>query len=120
LETLFHVSELVDKKNINIQNNSHGLLCSPDNEKYAKYKCKCRQFFNKSEKKQVFNIHLKPATYNNNPPDDDDSNYTLGGTKGSVRIYLDWDNSEKKFILGWIGAHPCSCRNCVNTDCQGY
>jgi hypothetical protein len=128
LETLHQVAELVDKKNINIQNekdllellNLHGLLCSPDDGKYKKHGCKFRKFFNKTDKKEYFNIHLKPATYNVNPPDEDDSSYTLGGTKGSVRIYLDWDNSEKKFVLGWIGAHPCSCRDCVNTTCQGY
>jgi hypothetical protein len=130
LETLHHVSELIVKENINIHDedetelvellNSYGLLCSPEDDKYAKNKCKYRKFLNKLEEKQFFNIHLKPATYNNNPPDEDGSNYTLGGAKGSVRIYLYWDNGEKKFVLGWIGHHPLSCKNCDNKTCQGY
>jgi len=127
LETLYNVCGLAVKENINIQNekelvellNSYGLLCSTDEEKYAKNKCICRHFFIKSGKKKFFNIHLKPATYSNNTPNEDDSNYTLA-SKGTVRIYLDWDNSEKKFVLGWIGHHPPFCTHCVNTTCQGY
>jgi len=123
LETLHHVSGLFVKKSINIQNekelvemlNSYGLLCSPEDKKYAKHKCKYRQFLNKLGRKQFFNIHLKPATYNNNT-----LGHTLGGSKGSVRIYLDWDNSNKKFVLGWIGHHLPICSNCVNTTCPGY
>jgi len=128
LETLHHICKLTVKEGVSIKKkeelvellNSYGLLCSPEDEKYGKNKCKHRQFLNKLGEKKYYNIHLKPATYNNNATDEYDLSYTLGGEKGSVRIYLDWDDNEKKFILGWIGRHPPFCKDCVNTTCQGY
>jgi len=127
LETLYNISELIVNESINIINdveliellNSYGLLCSPEDEKYEKNKCKYRKFLNKLGKKQFFNIHLKPSTSKYNAPDENDINYTLA-SKNTVRIYLNLDNSEKKFFLGWIGHHPPFCKDCDNSDCQEY
>jgi len=126
LETLYNISDLIIKESINIQKedivellNSYGLLSSPEDEKYEKNKCKKRKFLNKSGKKQIFSIHLKPSSYKYKAMDNDDINYTIG-SKYTVRIYLYWDNNENKFVLGWIGHHPPFCRDCDNADCQEY
>jgi len=125
LETLCNISGIIAKESLNIQNNelvellnSYGLLCSPEDKKYEDMKCKHRQFMDKSKKKKFFNIHLKPSTFKYNAPDEDD-NYTLA-SKMTLRIYLDWDDSQKRFFISWIGRHPSFCHDCINTTCKGY
>jgi hypothetical protein len=118
LETLYYVAGIIDGRNIHFGEtsnfnlvemlNAHGLLCSPDTDKYTKFKCKHRKFENESGKKLLFSIHLKPSTYGNSES---------VGTKGTVRIYLDWDNENKKFCIGWIGHHPVSCEDCSERNC---
>jgi hypothetical protein len=130
LQTLYKVSEIIINKNINFDDtanfslvemlNSHGLLCSPDDEKYTVNKCQLRKFENKSGQKVLFNIHLKPATYSNKViKDEDNGNYTLA-SKETVRIYLDWDKDKKQICIGWIGKHPDSCGNCTELSCRGH
>ena len=126
LETLCYVSDLIINKNINITDdntiiemlNSHGILCSSDSDIYLKYKCIHREFEDKTGKKLFFRVHLKPSTYTYIAPEEDDENYTLA-SKNTVRIYLYWNSSERKFIIGWIGHHPPFCKDCENTGCQG-
>jgi len=123
LETLYQVSELIINKNIDLCEttdfsliemlNAHGLLCSPDGD-YIKNKCQARKFENESGKKTLFNIHLKPSTYGN---DFNVYSYTFA-SKGTVRIYLEWDREKKKMRIGWIGRHPPSCCDCVYMDCK--
>jgi len=126
LETLHNVVELIVNNNINITNkeliellNINGLLCSPEDNKYKKNKCKYRQFLILG-KKESFNIHLKPSTFIYYAPDEDDEYeyYTLA-SEYTVRIYLNWDHNNKKFLLGWIGHHPPFCKHCDNANCPG-
>jgi hypothetical protein len=126
LQTLYKVSEIIINKNIDFDTanfslvemlNSHGLLCSPDEEKYNVNKCQLRKFENESGKKILFNIHLKPATYSNKVEDED--NHT-SASQGTVRIYLDWDKDKKQIRIGWIGKHRHSCRDCPEYTCRAY
>jgi len=126
LETLSNVYKLIINKTVNISNdyifiemlNAHGLLCSLDNEKYMVNKCECRKYKDKFNKKLLFNIHLKPVTYTNKSydPEYDDETYTMA-SEFTVRIYIKWDNSRKKIVVGWIGHHPSSCEDCINNNC---
>jgi hypothetical protein len=97
--------------------NSHGLLCSSESGKYLANKCIYREFTDRKGKKIFCSIHLKPSTYTYIAPEEEDENYTLA-SKYTVRIYLYWNGTEKKIIVGWIGHHPPFCKDCLNTKCQ--
>jgi hypothetical protein len=56
-----------------------------------------RIFDNGNNQKVLFDLHLKPNTF---PRYDD-----IGNKKRTVRIYISWDDSQKKVIIGWIGEH---------------
>jgi len=49
-----------------------------------------RMFDNGNNQKILFELHLKPNTYN---------------IYGTVRIHISWDDNQKKVIVGWIGKH---------------
>ena len=131
LQTLHDISDIITKNNVNTNDdsvmveffNSHGLLSSTDKDKYRKSNCTCRTFENESGKKLFFNIHLKPSTYTNYTPDEDDDEsdkkYTMA-SKNTVRIYVCWDNGKNRLLIGWIGHHSPSCKDCTNTKCQSY
>jgi len=77
-----------------------GCICTGEdyiNPKNKKY----REYDNGSGNKEEFKIHLKPNTYDPVPP---------GKTDRTVRIYLKWEEIQKKVIIGWIGCHPHSYR----------
>jgi len=119
LSTTDLIVNIIREKNMNINNeeewtrliNSHGCLCSPDNEKYIKCPLKTRHFKNEQGIKEYFSLHLKPITYSKKY---DHKNLTR-------RIYFKW--VKDKFLIGWIGEHPKSCSNepeseCVKINCQ--
>ena len=89
-----------DENNIVYLLNSHGCLCSVDEEKYRKCSCSKRSFKNREGKIIFFNLHLKPLTFQKN---------SLYGVL-TRRIYFTWIN--KRITVGWIGKHPEYCSEC--------
>ena len=77
-----------------------GCICNYENEEQMKYERvkNARMFDNGNNEKVLFSLHLKPTTYN--------QNFDTGNRKRTVRIYISWDESIKKVIVGWIGKHP--------------
>lgn len=57
-----------------------------------------RSFDNGNNEKQLFKLHLKPNTF----PEYKDTERR----KRTVRIYISWNDLQKKVIVGWIGKHP--------------
>lgn len=53
-----------------------------------------RKFDNGSGQKKLMELHLKPNTFDPAP-----------GKSRTVRIHFEWDEIQKKVIIGWIGAH---------------
>jgi hypothetical protein len=90
-----------DKNNIpdDIILNALGCICSYESEKDIEdEKVKeARMFDNGKNERILFNLHLKPNTFN--LTDD------LGNRSRTVRIYISWDEKQKKVIVGWIGKH---------------
>jgi hypothetical protein len=79
--------------------NALGCICSYESENDMKDKKvkNDRMFDNGKNRKKLFNLHLKPNTFS----ELDD----LGNKSRTVRIYISWDDKQKKVIVGWIGKH---------------
>jgi hypothetical protein len=69
-----------------------GCNCSYEKEKHMQDKevINNRMYDNGNNQKILFELHLKPNTYNR---------------YGTVRIHISWDDKQKKVIVGWIGKH---------------
>jgi len=69
-----------------------GCNCSYERSKHMKDEkvIKERMFDNGNKQKILFELHLKPNTYN---------------IYGTIRIHISWDEKQKKVIVGWIGKH---------------
>jgi len=80
--------------------NSHGCLCSQDDEIFKKCSCSERIFKDDEGKPVCFSLHLKPITFTKNGIYDDLTR----------RIYFKW--GKDKFLIGWIGKHPINCSEC--------
>jgi hypothetical protein len=78
---------------------SLGCICSyEDSELWENEEAKIQRFFdNGNDQKILFDLHLKPNTFNQIED--------LEKRKRTVRIYIFWDDSQKKVIVGWIGKH---------------
>jgi len=79
--------------------NALGCICSYESEKNLEDKKvkNARMFDNGKKRTKLFNLHLKPNTFS----ELDD----LGNKSRTVRIYISWDDKQKKVIVGWIGKH---------------
>lgn len=77
-----------------------GCDCSYENSKHMDIEeiREARIFDNGNNEKELFNLHLKPCTFNQNRND-------CGNKKRTVRIYISWNEKMKKVVVGWIGEH---------------
>jgi len=103
LKTLVEYCEYKKKyKNVipdDIILNALGCICSYESERDINDEQvkTARMFDNGMNEKILFNLHLKPNTF---------SEYDDRGKKSrTVRIYISWDDNQKKVIVGWIGKH---------------
>jgi hypothetical protein len=79
--------------------NALGCICSYESEKDMNDEevKNARMFDNGNNETILFNLHLKPNTF---------SEYEdIGNRSRTVRIYISWDDNQKKVIVGWIGKH---------------
>ena len=85
--------------------NTYGCFCSPDSNIYEKCPIKTRFFMDQEGNSKYFYLHCKPFTY------------SVKSINNSLtrRIYFNYENN--KILIGWIGKHPQSCSNDLNSEC---
>ena len=79
---------------------SFGCICSYENKNiFNDEKAKReRMFDNGNNERELFNLHLKPNTFTIAEEQE--------RKERTVRIYISWNEIQKKVIVGWIGKHP--------------
>ena len=103
LQTLKEFTEYKRKNKTNLLPDDYLLMalgcdCSYENPEHMKDEkvINNRKFDNGNNQKIIFELHLKPST---------NSLSSANSLYGTVRIYISWDEKQKKVIVGWIGKH---------------